>query len=56
MRLVVRSSFQIHSFVNYLFGVGVTVQKNRVVQIASCVPTFISTLESLQGIQSQTEL
>ena len=32
--------FQIHGFVNYLFGFSIIVQKNDMIQIASCVPAF----------------
>ena len=37
MRLVVHNAFQIHLFVNYLFGFSIIVQKNRMIQVASRV-------------------
>ena len=40
MRLVVQNPLQIHWFVNYLFGFSIIVQKNRMIQIASCEPAF----------------
>ena len=37
MRLVVHNAFQIQWFVNYLFGVSMIVQKNRMIQVESRV-------------------
>ena len=42
MRFVVRNSFQIYWFVNYLSDFSIIVQKNHVIQIASCEPALIS--------------
>ena len=45
MRLVVHNPLnQIHWFVNYLFGFSIIVQKNRMIQIASCVLALIQML------------
>ena len=49
MQLVVRNPFQIHCFLNHLYGFSIIVQTNRMVQIASCVPTFKFTQSSTQS-------
>ena len=40
MRLVVRNSFQSHLFIDYCFDFSIMVQKNRMIQMASCEPAL----------------
>ena len=40
MPLVVHKSFQIHLFVNYFYGLGITVQKNRFIQFVKETETI----------------
>ena len=49
MRFVAHNLFQIHLFVNYLFGFSIIVQKNRRIQLASC--TGLKRIDSCQVFQ-----
>ena len=56
MRLVVYNVFQIHRFVNYLFGSSTIVQENRMTQIATCDPALILSAYSMQLASSSYKM
>ena len=52
---LVHISFQIHRFINHFFGFSIILQKNPVIQVASCEQVLLKTnRKSIQHHQSKT--
>ena len=51
---LVHNSFQVHWFINHFFGFSIIVQKNHMIQVASCEQALIKTnMKPIQNRQSK---